>query len=230
MKSNRYKYLWSVGMFTDEYVIYFSVFITFFSLDGFTQNLSTITVFRHFWFLYIFDALKQTHWSKIRKNFHDFDSGLIWLIVRPCTFWNLAIIWPLANLEDHKAPRSRPRGLCCFDALCAWCRRCYSVPKPSLKIGLVNKAFLFWYWQRLKTFFFGINLLFFEIEDWNFQNLFEKEFRETSIRKPIEKMKIKIVWILSWISWNLVRFHEIQFQTDAESFSSLSWKTKKFYS
>ena len=26
--------------------------------------------------------------------------------------------------------------------------------KPSLKIGLVNKAFLFWYWQRLKFFFF----------------------------------------------------------------------------
>ena len=28
------------------------------------------------------------------------------------------------------------------------------VPKPSLKIGSVNKAFLFWYWQRPKKFFF----------------------------------------------------------------------------
>ena len=32
------------------------------------------------------------------------------------------------------------------------------------------------------------------------------------------------------MSWNFVRFHEILFQTDAESFSILSWKTKKFYS
>ena len=38
-----------------------------------------------------------------------------------------------------------------------------------------------------------------------------------------------IVWI-SWMIWNFVRFHEIHFQTDAESFSFLSWKTKKFYS
>ena len=59
--------------------------------------------------------------------------------------------------------------------------------------------------------------MFFKIESWNFQNLFEKEFRETSqnfnsIRQPIEKMKITIVW-MSWMSWNFVRFHEILFQT-----------------
>ena len=121
MKSNRYKYLWSVGMFTDEYVIYFSVFITFFSLDGFTQNLSTITVFRHFWFLYIFDALKHTHWSKIRKNFHDFDSGLIWLIVCPWTFRNLAIIWPLASLDSRgpQGPQVQAKG-----PLLLWCSLC----------------------------------------------------------------------------------------------------------
>ena len=81
---------------------------------------------------------------------------------------------------------------------------------------------------KIKTF------LFYKIENWNFQHLFEKEFRETSqnfnsIRQPIEKMKITIVWI-SWMSWNFVRFHKIFFQTDAESFSFLSWKTKKFYS
>ena len=39
-------------------------------------------------------------------------------------------------------------------------------------------------------------------------------------------MVIKIVWM----SWNFGRFHEIIFQADAESFSFLSWKTKKFYS
>ena len=30
------------------------------------------------------------------------------------------------------------------------------------------------------------------------------------------------------MSENFVSFHEIQFQTDAESFNFLSWKTKKF--
>ena len=30
---------------------------------------------------------------------------------------------------------------------------CFLKPKPSLKIGSVNKAFLFWYWQRLKEIF-----------------------------------------------------------------------------
>ena len=33
-----------------------------------------------------------------------------------------------------------------------------------------------------------------------------------------------------WLSWNFARFHKIQFQTEPESFSFLSWKTKKFYS
>ena len=32
------------------------------------------------------------------------------------------------------------------------------------------------------------------------------------------------------MSWDFVRFHEILFQRDAESFSFVSWKTKKFYS
>ena len=32
------------------------------------------------------------------------------------------------------------------------------------------------------------------------------------------------------MSWNFVRLHEIFFQADAESFTFLSWKTKKVYS
>ena len=36
--------------------------------------------------------------------------------------------------------------------------------------------------------------------------------------------------LVVWLSWNFVRFDEILFQTDAKSFSFLSWKTKKFYS
>ena len=48
--------------------------------------------------------------------------------------------------------------------------------------------------------------MFFKIESWNFQHLFEKAFGETSqnfnsIRQLIEKFEIKIVWI-SWMSWN----------------------------
>ena len=74
-------------------------------------------------------------------------------------------------------------------------RVCWSVfswPKPSLKIGSVNKAFLFWYWQWLKSFFRIKTFLFIKTDSWNFQNLFEKEFHETSqnfnsIRQPIEK-------------------------------------------
>ena len=71
-------------------------------------------------------------------------------------------------------------------------RRCLR-SKPSLKVGSVNKAFLFWYWQRLKIYFFrNKTFSFFSIESWNLQHLFEKDFRETSqyfnlIRESIEK-------------------------------------------
>ena len=106
--------------------------------------------------------------------------------------------------------------------------------KPSRKIESVNKAFLFWYWQWLKKCFFRNKTFFFKIEGWNFQHLFENAFRETSqsfnsIRESMEKIKRAIVR-MSWMSWNLVRLHEIQFQIDTKSFSFLSWKTKKFYS
>ena len=52
---------------------------------------------------------------------------------------------------------------------------------------------MFWYWQRLKKYFFrNKTFLFFKIESWNFQVQFEIEFRETmqnfnSIRQPIKK-------------------------------------------
>ena len=35
-------------------------------------------------------------------------------------------------------------------------------PKPSLKTGSVNKAFLFWYWQQLNFFFKNKTFLFFK--------------------------------------------------------------------
>ena len=31
---------------------------------------------------------------------------------------------------------------------------------------------------------------------------------------------------MNWMSWNFMKFHKICFQTDSESFSFLSWKTK----
>jgi hypothetical protein len=86
----------------------------------------------------------------------------------------------------------------------------------------------------LSLYFLGKKIfLFVKIESWNFQHLFEKGFWETSyyfksIRQPIEKIEITIVWI-HWMSWNFVRFREALFQSDAESFSFLHWKTKKFY-
>ena len=99
-------------------------------------------------------------------------------------------------------------------------------PKPSLKIRTASA--IFWIYlgifrdYRLKNIFFrNKTFLFFKIESWNFQHLFENKFRGTShnfnsIRQPIEKMKITIVW-MSWMSWNIVRFHE-------KTFSNRCWK------
>ena len=108
--------------------------------------------------------------------------------------------------------------------------------KPSLKIGSVSKAFLFWYWQRLKNFFFlGIYFFCFSRERAEtFSICLKKNFMKphkisTQSDNRLKKWKLTIVWI-SWMSWNFVRFHEIQFQKDAERFSFLSWKTKQFYS
>ena len=59
-------------------------------------------------------------------------------------------------------------------ALC-YIFRSISLSKPSLKIGSVNKAFLFWYWQQLKKKFFrNKTFLFFKKESWNFQHLLKK--------------------------------------------------------
>ena len=88
-------------------------------------------------------------------------------------------------------------------------------PKPSLKIRTANAIF----WTSLGIFrdyglnniFLGIKLfLFFKIESWNFQYLFVNEVCETSqkfnsIKQPIEKMKITIVW-MSWILWDFTKF------------------------
>ena len=91
---------------------------------------------------------------------------------------------------------------------------------------------LSWRYDLKNLLFRNKTFLFFKIESWNFQHLFEIEFRETSQNFNSFSLFRKLLfsfflWVV-WLSWNFVRFHKIQFQTDAESFSVLSWKTKKF--
>ena len=79
-----------------------------------------------------------------------------------------------------------------------------NLTKPSLKIRIASA--IFWdylgmcrdYGQK-NILFRNKTFLFFKIESWNFQHLFEIEFHETSqnfnsIRQLIEKMKITILW------------------------------------
>ena len=94
-----------------------------------------------------------------------------------------------------------------------WNGTAYFILKPLLKVGSVNKAGCFDI--KASSSFLGIKLFCFPryVESWwNFN----------SIRQPIEKMSewVEILW----------DFTKIYFQTDAENFSFLSWKTKKFYS
>ena len=102
--------------------------------------------------------------------------------------------------------------------------------KPFRKVESVNIAFLFWYWRRLKNYFFrNKTFLFFKIESWNFQKLFEVEFHETSQNfRSFRQLLFSFFLLVVWLSQKFSRFHEILFQTDSESFSFLSWKTKKF--
>ena len=95
-------------------------------------------------------------------------------------------------------------------------------------LGLYRDYSLNNIFSRNKTF------LFFKIESWNFQDLFEKEFRETSQNfisfSSFRQFLFPFFLSVVWLSWNFVRFHKILIQTDAKSFSFQSWKTKKFYS
>ena len=97
-----------------------------------------------------------------------------------------------------------------------------------------NSLGLFRDYSLNNIFFRNKTVLVFKIESCNFQHLFEKEFRETSQNfnsfSSFRQFLFSFFLSVVWLSWNFVRFHEILFQTDAESFSFLSWKTKKFYS
>ena len=63
--------------------------------------------------------------------------------------------------------------------------------KPSHKIESVNKAFLFWYWQWLKNFFFrNKTFLFIKIESWTLASVWKviawNLTNFNSIKQPIE--------------------------------------------
>ena len=88
------------------------------------------------------------------------------------------------------------------------------------------------WWYGLKNIFFKKKtFLFFKIESWNFQNQFKIEFCEPSqnfnVFSSFRQLLFSFFLSVVWLSWTFVRFHKILFQTDAESFSFLSWKTKK---
>ena len=45
----------------------------------------------------------------------------------------------------------------------------------------------------------------------------------------MQQLLFSFILSVVWSSWNFVRFHEINFQTDDERFSFLSWKTKVLF-
>ena len=109
------------------------------------------------------------------------------------------------------------------------------LPKTFGKIETAKA--IFWIWYGLKNYFFrNKTFLFFKIECWNFQVQFEIEFHETSHNfnsislAYSDNCYFYLFLSVVWLSWNLARVHITQFQTEPESFSFLSWKTKKFYS
>ena len=109
--------------------------------------------------------------------------------------WTIA--QPLWKILFYKKP------MLCFPL--AYYPPCRSIPKPSRKIRAASTIFwiylgIFRDYNLKNIHFVNKTFLFFKIKSWNFQNLFEKWFCETSqnlnsIRQPIEKMKMTIVWI-----------------------------------
>jgi hypothetical protein len=95
-------------------------------------------------------------------------------------------------------------------------------------LGLFRDYGLDHIFLRNKTF------LFFKIESWNCQHLFKNGVCEISQNfnsfSSFRQFLFSFFLLVVRLSWNFVRFHEILFQTDAEDFSFLSWKRKRFYS
>ena len=76
--------------------------------------------------------------------------------------------------------------------------------------------------------------MFFKIESWNFQHLFENEFRETSQSfNTFSWFRQLLITFFSLGCMVELKFCEVSqnsFSNENESFSFLSWKTKNFIS
>ena len=81
------------------------------------------------------------------------------------------------------------------------------------------------FWNKQKKIMYSEKKMFFKIA------FVENEFRETSQNfnsfSLFRQLLLSFFQSLVWLSWNFVRFHEIPFQKVSESFTLLSWKTKK---
>ena len=76
----------------------------------------------------------------------------------------------------------------------------------------------------------NIFFLFFKIETWNFQHLFEIGFQQTSQNSTNSRQLLFSCFLyVVWLSWNFLGFHKILFQTDSESLSFLFWKKKVIF-
>ena len=88
-------------------------------------------------------------------------------------------------------------------------------------------------WYGLK-FYLGIKLLFFEIESWNFQLLFESKFHETSQNfnsfSLFWQLLFSFFLLVVWLSWNFVRFQEIFFSKRFWNFQLSILKNKNVLS
>ena len=91
----------------------------------------------------------------------------------------------------------------------------------SLRSQIESASALFWNYLGLfgdygqKIFFLRITFFFFKMKSWNFQHLFENEFRETSLSfsslRAFRQLLYAFFLLVVWLSWNFVRFHEIHF-------------------
>ena len=92
-------------------------------------------------------------------------------------------------------------------------------------LGLYRDYGLNYIFFRNKTFlFFKIEKLKISASVWKKNCETLQNFKSFSwFRQFLFPYFLSVVWL----SWNFVRFHEILFQTDVESFSFLPWKTKK---
>ena len=135
--------------------------------------------------------------------------------------------------QSYQFPQSSHQSLLQSNKFESTTLQMYS-PKPSLKIRTASAIFWIYLGGKAQKIFLFRNktFLYFKIESWNFQYLFEIEFGETSKNcnsfSVFRQLLFSFFLMVVWLTWNFVRFHEILFQTDSERFRLLSWK-KKFY-